>query len=96
MKKIIFEQRKNNDLKHFEVNKGYYYSVGKISQIIHILVNEYQNEEKNKKYCYNFGKAVFSYVYNNLEESKILTKQGNNYWGRNEAKETYSCILTIT
>jgi hypothetical protein len=93
IEKIIFEQRKNNDLKHFEVNKGYYYSVGKISQIIHILVNEYQNEEKNKKYCYNFGKAVFSYVYNNLEESKILTKQGNNYWGRNEAKETYSCIF---
>ena len=25
IEKIIFEQRKNNDLKHFEVNKGYYY-----------------------------------------------------------------------
>ena len=93
IEKIIFEQRKNNDLKHFEVNKGYYYSVGKISQIIYLLINEYKNEEKNKKYCYKFGKTVFSYVYNHLDESKILTKQGKNHWERDDAKEMYSSIF---
>ena len=50
-------------------------------------------KKKIKKYCYKFGKTVFSYVYNHSDESKILTKQGKNHWERDEAKEMYSSIF---
>ena len=73
IEKIEAEQKETNGLKYFDVNRKYSYSIGKISQVINILVNEYEDQDRD--YSYKFGKMIFSYVYNNLNESELLRKE---------------------
>ena len=89
--KIVLEKSKNKNLKYFEVNQSYYYTNGKIAEIIDLLEKEYR--KGNEKYLYQTGKAIFFYVYSHLDESGILTKQGKNYWEKNNPTEIYSSIF---
>lgn len=91
IEKIEDEQKETGGLKYFDVNKRYSYSIGKISQVINILVNEYENEDK--EYSYKFGKMIFSYVYNNMNESELLRKELRNYIRNINDKDVYLSIF---
>ena len=91
IEKIEAEQKKTGGLKYFDVNKRYSYSIGKISQVINILVNEYEDQDRD--YSYKFGKMIFSYVYNNLNESELLRKELRNYIRNINDKDVYLSIF---
>ena len=91
IEKIESEQKETGGLKYFDVNKRYSYSIGKISQVINILVNEYEDQDRD--YSYKFGKMIFSYVYNNLNESELLTKEVRSYIRNINDKDVYLSIF---